>query len=226
MKSWKTDLGAATLWGLGFLENGREVPVSYHDIECDTVAAEAALNALRVPADGNILLVSTLPGIAHVWPFAVASARGSRAVYFADATAFDANRTEMFTRRINIDTIVGINADVMRGLSEMGDPYDVLKRARVVAADADLVDDLRAHGVNAVSWMLLGPAVAMECINGAVHYDGSQWSLSSDKDGLVVTAGRERALAGATFVTGIPATLSNDSCACGRSTGVILGGAR
>lgn len=225
MKTWTTSLGAAALWGVGFLDNGREVPVSYHDIDSDAVAAEAALNALDVPADANILLISTLPGIATVWPFAVASARGSRAVYFADATAFDANRTEMFTRRIDIDTIVGVNDEVMKGLREMGDVYEVLKRARVVAAEADLVDDLREQGVNAVRWLPLGPAIAIDCSQGTLHYDDAQWSLGTDALGLIVSASPQRAVAGAVFETGIVGMPSDAACFCGRRAQVLLGGA-
>ena len=225
MKTWTTTLGAAALWGVGFLDDGREVPVSYHDIDRDAVAADAALHALDVPADANLLLVSTLPGIATVWPYAVASARGSRAVFFADATAFDANRTEMFTRRIEIDTILGLNGAVLKGLGELGDPYDVLRRARVVAADHELVEDLREHGVNAVSWLTLGPATAIECSQGVLHYDDSQWSVRAGANGLVVCGGPQRAVAGAAFETGVLGTPCEDrSCACGRGAQILLGG--
>lgn len=215
MHTWMTSTGAAGLWGVGFLPDGHEIPVSYHDIEQDTLAAGAALDALGVPADANILLLSTLPGVATVWPFAAAAARGSRAVYFADATTFDANRTEMFTRRLDIDAILGVTQAVVDGLTELGDPYAVLARARIVAAEPTLVPTLQAHGVNAVTWLTLGPALALECAHGSLHVDPLQWEVTPHPHGLSVTPAPTRATAPATFETPVLGAPDPVSCPCG-----------
>lgn len=212
------------LWGVGFLDDGTELPISYRDIDQDAIAAEAALAALEVPVDANLLLLSTLPNIGTVWPFAVASARGSRAVYFADATAFDASRTEMFTRRLNIDAILGVSEAVVAGLGEAGSAPKVLQRARVVAADPALVAGLRAQGVNAVRWLRLGPAIAIDCSYGILHYDESEWTLHSEGRQLLIRANSKRAVGDRTFVIGISARAGQSDCPCGRTADLTLDG--
>jgi hypothetical protein len=210
-------LQGAEPWGIATYGDGVPYPLSYADVERDTEGAVRALGALEVGAGDTVLVVSRLEEGGHFWPFNAAVAQLGMLGLCADATLFDAARTEMLLRRFDVKVAVGVNRAVIDGLELAGfTPASVFGRAKLIVARTDAAPLIAAMGVPVRRWQQLGPTYAMDCSLGRLHVDTAQWDVSVDRDELVVRARQERAVGADPIATGVAGTVDKDGCSCSR----------
>ena len=217
-----TVIDPATLWGIGSFQIGDEIvtyPVSKEDHDRDIATAIKAVASLGVGEGDRVLVLSMLSQAAQYGPVQIALLVGKVQFSLADASRFDAFRTAMFLRAMHYDAVVGINADVLDGLDDLGHSYrDVFDDVPVLAARAGAYERLRAAGLAPRWWLDLGPAIAVECDNRAgAHVDSDQWAVETDKGMLLITATHPRAAAVDRLRTGVRGAVVTDACACGRA---------
>jgi hypothetical protein len=135
----------------------------------------------------------------------------------ADASPFDAGRVESIIRQFNPAAVVGINRAVLDGLASLGHDAGALLANRRVWARPDAWVQLRAvPGLNLYRWLEVGPAIAMECGEGAgAHIDSMEWRVESDAGELVLSSRLPRCLSFDRYRTGIRASLLTATCSCG-----------
>lgn len=135
----------------------------------------------------------------------------------ADASAFDAPRTESILRRFDIAAVIGLNAAVLDGLQAAGHDIRTLFANRWVWARPDAFDRLRdVPGIRLRRWIEAGPAVAMECAMGdGAHIDRLEWQASVMDDELVLASRLWRSLDFDGYRTGLRVRLLPGGCACG-----------
>jgi hypothetical protein len=120
---------------------------------------------------------------------------------------------------MHYDAVVGINADVLDGLDDLGHPYGgVFDGVGVLAARAGAYERLRDAGLSPRWWLDLGPAIAVECAEHAgAHLDADEWAVESDGGDVLLSARHERAASIDRLRTGVRGDVVTDVCACGRA---------
>jgi hypothetical protein len=135
----------------------------------------------------------------------------------ADASPFDAARVESIIRQFNPAAVVGINRAILDGLASLGHDAGALLANRRVWARPDAWAQLQAvPGLKLYRWLEVGPAIAMECGEGAgAHIDSIEWQVDVDQGELVLSSRLQRCLAFNRYRTGVRATLLPGTCSCG-----------
>lgn len=209
------------LWAVGSFHVGDEVrtyPVSKADHGRDIATTGKALKSLGVHDATRVLVLSMLSESAQYWPVQIGLLMSQAQFSLADASRFDAFRTEMFLRAMHYDVVVGLNADVLDGLDDLGHDYgEVFGSVSVVAARAGAYERLRSAGLSPRWWLHVGPTIAAECeaLEGA-HVDGDEWAVESDGGEVLLTARQSRATPIDRLATGVRAEIVTGQCACGR----------
>ena len=175
-------------------------------------------------APGSIVLdISVTQEVVQFAPFE----RALQSIGFyginADLSPYDAGRVESIVRQFDPVAICGIGAETLEGLKMLGlDPAKVLA-GRVVWARPDAYAAVAAlEGVIARRCALLGPALALECADGGLHYDGQEWIVSKAGGALSVTSRTLRASPLHAFDTGLAGTVSDRPCVCGNRDPFVL----
>lgn len=213
------------VWGVGrlVLGDGTVVPwpVSQADIEDETASMAEHLRALDVGPGDLVLFVSLLSQAIHVFPWEQAAGVVGARYSSADATPFDAFRTAALTRQLGPKAVVGINADVVAGLAELG--HDLAELfggvSTVVASDDGAAATLSAAGLTPRRWRHVGPTSALDCAERAgVHVDGERWRVESDDEGRVLLTSLVPRLTPCDRLdTGVRGDVVHRSCSCGRA---------
>ena len=218
----------APLWAIGSFRVGDDMvtyPVSKDDNGRDIGGAAKALRSLGVGSHSRVLVVSMLSNAAQYWPVQIGLLMSQAQFSLADASRYDAFRTNMFLRAMHYDVVLGVNDDVLDGLDdlELGYPA-VFADVPIVAADAGAHTRLRAAGLDPWWWLHLGPATAVECeAREGAHIDGREWAVEVGDDGeLLVSARNERAATVERQRTGIDGTILTTPCPCGRDDARIV----
>jgi hypothetical protein len=206
------------LWGWGRFGDEQLLPLSFDDIRRDAMAARAGLRSLALPSDAKVVVVSTVSEFGHFWPVLQAAHDLGYVTSTADATPYDAGRTEMFCRLLSPSSVIGLDDAVLDGLEASGlDPGSVFARVSRVVARGQAVNRLRDAGVGALRWVALGPTTAMDCRHGHLHYDRRQWRVESEGGRLVLSSTMGRAYPVDHLDTGLRGTVSARACPCTRS---------
>lgn len=135
----------------------------------------------------------------------------------AEAMGWDANRTLVFARELDLHGVIGLPKEVAERLGDDAVLRELFGATRVVLARPDAVPLLRSAGIPAGVISFLGPALAIECRGKAgAHVDAAEWSVGSH-DGLIWLApaavGRCRGL-GRTVLP-VRGTVETEPCPCG-----------
>jgi hypothetical protein len=212
---------ARELWGIGQFRSAGEsvpLPVSYDDVAQDTDSARKTLASLGVGRGHHVLFTSLLSESATFWPFQQAVLSVGGIVSCAEATPFDAFRTEMFARRLPLETVLGLNADVLDGLAALGRASEqVFARVPIIVARSLAYERLRDAGLRPYLWLPLGPAVAVECrVRAGAHVDSGVWQAESAGGEIVLSSRVPRAFTVDGLRTGVRAEVATDPCPCGR----------
>ncbi len=201
------------VWGIGRVVVDDEIipwPVSEADVDDETEVATAHLRALGLQADELVLIVSLLSQAIHVAPFERAAGKVGALYSSADASRFDAFRTDSLIRQLGPTVVLGVDTAVLDGLDDLDlDPGAVFAPVRaVVAADADAYRRLGAAGLRPGRWLRLGPLSAIALPgDDELTYDASRWQVDASDGRLVVTNLVERLTPCEGFATGVTGTV-------------------
>lgn len=209
------------LWAVGSFRVGDGIltyPVSKADHGRDIATTAKALKSLGVYDATRVLVLAMLSESAQYWPVQIGLLMSQAQFSLADASRFDAFRTEMFLRAMHYDVVVGLNTDVLDGLDDLGHNYrDVFGSVPVVAARAGAYERLRDAGLVPRWWLHVGPTIAVECdaLDGA-HVDSDEWDVEDDGGEVLLTARQPRATEIDRLRTGVHAEIVTGQCPCGR----------
>lgn len=209
------------IWGVGRLG-----AVSTDDVARDIGSAAKALRSLGLARGSRALVLSRMSEGPQYFPFLAALLAIGAQLSLAEATRFDAYRTSLFLRRVRYDAALGVDADVLEGLADLGaEPAGAFAGVPVVAARAGAYERLRAAGMRPRLWLHLGPTIAVECDRAAgAHVDADEWEVETRGGEVVVTALRSRAVSSRSLRTGLFGSVTTEPCGCGRPGPRILPG--
>jgi len=200
---------APHVWGVGRVVVGDEVvpwAVSAADIADETEIAAAHHRALGLGDGDLVLVVALLSQAIHAVPLEQGAGRVGALYSSADATRFDAFRTASLVRQLRAKVVIGIDAEVVAGLDDLGrDVAEVFAPvAAVVAADAEAHDRLRGAGLPTGRWLRLGPTSAISAPGDeALSYDADRWQVDEIAGELVLTNLADRLTPCDGFRTGV-----------------------
>ena len=184
------------LWAIAAYEADGRVPwpVSHTEIERAMGGAMGTLADLGANAGAHVLWCSVLSESAHFWPLMIGTMIGGGVFSLADATRADALRVAMFARRLHLQSVFGVNEEILDGLDDLGRSYrEVFDGVEVVGARPGAYERLAAAGLTPHWFVLCGPAVAIATEpGGPARVDASEWSLAADGDRILVTSRQPR----------------------------------
>jgi hypothetical protein len=189
------------LWGVGQYTDGAGTRAAWEvgndEMNRAIGAAPGVLTELGVGRGDRVLFASMLSEAAHFWPLIVGTMLAGAQLSCADATSGEAVRVRMFTRLIDYRCVLGVTADILDGLDELGTPYaDVFGAIPVVAARPGAAARLAAAGLRPYDFVLAGPAVAVATEPGGPAWvDAGEWDLGTDAGHVTVTSKLPRATA-------------------------------
>jgi len=209
----------ARLWAIG-RDHHDGVPadfeVSWDDWRRDTAWAQTVLARHGVGRGTPVLIVGGMEESPWFDPFEHAVVNLGGHYSLGETHAFDAFRSAIYARSLDIEVIFGINRPVAEGFGDA--LVETLARARVILARPDTVPVLSAAGLSAAIVTRVGPALAVECAPGSgAHINGSEWSVDADAGELLLTTVGPRAHALDHARVAVRGTIRTDTCPCGRT---------
>ncbi|UGQ11235.1 hypothetical protein LO772_31280 [Yinghuangia sp. ASG 101] len=197
--------------------------ITWADLDRDAAWAEHRLKDLGLGTGDTVLL--TFSGFEGPWlrPLIDASRRIGMTYGIAEAMGWDHGRTRVFQRQLDLKAVIGLSAATVEGLATTAALDDVFRDVPVVLARPDAARVLRAAGVAAGVFALLGPALALECAQRqGAHVDATQWQLSEESDGLAIRGVGERTAGRGRIVVPGKARIVTEPCACGSGDPRVL----
>ena len=197
--------------------------VTLDELDRSAFALVRVLRTFAFPAGSTVLDISVTQEVVQFAPFE----RALQSVGFyginADLSPYDAGRVESIARQFDPVAICGVGSETLEGLKMFGlDPARVLA-GRVVWARPDAYPAVSGmEGVIARRCALLGPALALECAEGGLHFDGQEWVVSQAGDTLAVASRTVRATPLPPFDTGLRGIVSDRPCTCGNRDPFVL----
>jgi hypothetical protein len=207
------------LWAIG-RDHQDGVPddfeVNWDDWRRDTVWAETMLARHGVGRGTPVLIVGGMEESPWFDPFEHAVLNLGGHYCLGETHAFDAFRSALYARCLDVEVIVGINRAVVEGF---GDKLrETLGHARVILARPDTMPLFNAAGLTAAIITRVGPALAVECAPGfGTHINGSEWSVDEAGGELLLTTVGPRAHVLDHARVSVRGTIRTDACACGRA---------
>ncbi|MDQ1425778.1 MAG: hypothetical protein QOD72_3276 [Acidimicrobiaceae bacterium] len=204
------------MWGVGWLASDSIPDATYvitnAEIEHYTDEAERTLAEFGVTTDELIVVVSLGHEAAQLAPFERAALRMGAVAANADGVPGDAFRLSLYLQHFAPALVVGLNAELVQGLDKFPDAVEALRQTTVLARPA-AAKLLAERGLDVYEFLLLGPAVAVECrLRAGAHLNADSWTPSVTDGGLVVESVRD----GRRVATEMRGFVLRDPCACGR----------
>ena len=207
------------IWGIAryYVEgNPVDFPVGWQELERATEWATQMLAHYELGRGSNVLLVSA--GYEAPWTTALMDAARRLGATFScsEVWGWDARRTEMFSRRLPLSMVVGLTAEVVAGLEDFGGPAQVLGPVPHLLARPDAVTPLRQAGLDPGQFVILGPAIGLECRErSGAHVDVREWSVRSVDGQLRLSSVAPRAKQVTDAPLGVAGTVDTTPCPCG-----------
>lgn len=210
-----------------YLEGGQAhfLPVSEAEILRAAAAYQKILRGLDIQPGRFLLIASMLEETVQFSPLEQAAGGLGIKLLNTDATAFEAGRFEAAVRHFDIAVVVGLTADLVDRLNEMGHAPARLLAGKTVWARPGAYDRLSGTpDIRLLHWLELGPTIAVEChVAQGAHLDSREWSLSERNGEIRLTSLLPRLVPFANFpVTAIKGRVERSPCACGLSWPRIL----
>jgi len=206
---------------VGRFSDGRKVhflPLSDTEIERTSWFYRRILTTYTLPYRSVVLVISKFEDAALVIPLERALVTDGFIPCNAEATGFDAARTESFLRRLNPPLVFGLNMAVVAGLEALGHSPEQLLAGRIVwVRDEDAYRRLAGcPGITLRRWQEVGPAPGIECMGGeGLHLHDLEWLVTEDDGWISVTSKLNRALTFERQATGVRGRVVNTVCRCG-----------
>jgi hypothetical protein len=197
-------------------------PVRYDELERLSIAIARLLRSFNFAPGSVILTISLVPEIVQFAPFEKAVQILGHFGINAESTNYDAGRIESIVRQFDTPAICGIGAASLEGLAMFGHDPATVFAGRTVWARPDAYAAVKAMaGVDARRIVVLGPAVALECAHGGLHYDDRDWLLA-EKDGRLHLSSRLPRITPVDDVdTGVSGRIAATACTCGTKEACI-----
>src|SRR5690606_19882950 len=161
--------------GRYFLADGSPCTLPFSRAEFDRAqrAVQQCLGTFHFRTGDQVLVLSLFDECCHFGPIEHALNPFGRVLLSADASFYDAGRTESCLRRFAVTAVIGIDGEVLNGLEANGHDVGQLLGDKVVWARPDAYLRLvELQGFQLRRWFELGPAMAMECVAAAgAHVD-------------------------------------------------------
>jgi hypothetical protein len=148
-----------------------------------------------VQSGSVVCLVSSGQHAAWTVPLAEGVRRLGGTVAFCDAWVWDANRLRTFVDRLDVHTVIGLNAVMARALDETVGLAAALSRAAHVLPRQDAVALVEAANAVAVGcFEMIGPAPALQLPGDAgLRHDTTEWDITDTGGTLTITTRGPRA---------------------------------
>lgn len=199
--------------------DGEKVSLAFSLTEADRSrrAILRVLNTFHFRTGANILITSLFDECAQMMPLERAIMTYGMVAASADSTPWDAKRVESIVRMFSLSAAAGISADVLDGLAQLGFKPEVLFDGIKIWARPDAYDRLKAFpNLEVYRWLELGPAVAVECSQGAgAHIDRYEWDIEEVDGEVVLTNRLNRCVDFKNYHTGLKAKVHKGGCDCG-----------
>lgn len=201
--------------------DGQLIPLPYSSIETERArrAISKVLSTFHFRTGSNIMLTAQFHEGAQLTPVERAVMSYGMVAVSADSSPYDAKRVESIARRFKLAGVVGINADVLSGLEQMGHKPEDIFANMIVWARNDAYDQLNAIASLQVFRLIeVGPTIAMECASGAgAHIDRFEWHVETINDDIVITNRLDRCEAFNQYRTGLKGRVIHEACQCGNA---------
>ncbi len=180
-------------------------PLSRRDIECDSEWALRVYGWLDLEAGQPVHLIGDGADEVSWWPFENAAIRRRIPWIQAEASAFDAARTDMVLRRFRLQAVLGLSLPVLEHLQALDrDLPQLLSTMRAIVATPAAAALLRTLGIPAWRQIQLGPIFAFEAADGGgARYDHSEWRVDARDGELMLSSMNSRAAPFAQIGTGV-----------------------
>lgn len=201
------------------------LPASDDDLLKAKLMARKMFETLPLRPGSVALFISLHDEVVHIWPLEYAANDLGMTVMNCDANIYEGGRMESVIRRFDVSLIIGVNGAILDSLVAAGFDPAALFAGKTVWARGDAYDRLSpASDYRLLRFEKLGPAVGMECSEGAgLHVDSAEWTLSQNADGTIaVTCRMTRADIFRGVPTAIVGHIENQPCACGSETPRIV----
>lgn len=165
-----------------------EYELSNDDIARDTAWAAGLLGRTGL-GPGTVLLAIGGPfQMPWLAPFIRAATGAGATIAHADRWGWDARRSEMFVRRLPVQVVLGMTADIAQSLSASG-LVATFEQVPHLLAHPDAVGTLTAAGLNPGTFAWVGPVSAVSLAgDGPLRYNADEWRLDTDADGGIVVS--------------------------------------
>lgn len=199
-------------------------PLSRRDIERDTAWALSIYDRLGLQAGTTIHLIGDGAHEVSWWPFENAAMQRRIPWIQAEASAFDAARTDMVLRRFRLQAVIGISEAILDTLLALGrDPQTLLQAPQVVVATPGAARRLAAIGIRCWQLIQLGPIFAFEPPEGGgARYDESEWRVDARDGELMLSTMQDRAAPFAQIGTGLRGRVETVAIAQGHERRIFL----
>ncbi len=194
-----------------------------HEIDRGAFALSRVIRTYRFPAGSNVLTISMVPEIIQYGAFERAVQMLGLYGVNADDSPFDAGRVESIVRQFAPVAICGVAKSTLDGLRMLGhDPAAVLA-GRVVWARPDAYDEVKAMaGIDCRRVASIGPALALECRHGGLHYCSRDWTITDPAGQLHITSRTDRIEPVDNLASGHAGRVAETACGCGTRDGSVV----
>lgn len=180
-------------------------PLSRRDVERDTAWALRVYGWLGLQAGTTIHLIGDGSQEISFWPFENAAMRLGIPWIQAEASAFDAARSDMVLRRFRLQAVIGISEPILDLLESLDrDVHALLSTPSVVVATPGAAARLAKIGIACWRMLNVGPILAFEPPQGGgARFDESEWRIDVRHGELMLSTVHDRAAPFANLGTGI-----------------------
>ena len=193
------------------------------EIDRGAFAIVRVLRSFRFAPGSTILTISTVPEIVQYGVFERAVQMLGMLGINADDSPFDAGRVESISRQFRPAAICGVSAATIEGLRALGhDPAECVGGRTVWARPDAYVAVAALPGVDARRVVSIGPAFALECAHGSVHYDAREWLIRAVDGTLRISSRHLRAQHVQDFDSRIPGDVATPPCPCCIKDGAVV----
>jgi hypothetical protein len=204
------------------------LPFSALELERSRRAMVRVLSTFHFRTGSNVLVTALMDQAAQLMGAERAVMSYGMVVVSADSSPYDAGRVESILRRFDLVAAIGICGATLDGLEKMGHDPVRLFADMVVWARPDAYERLAGKpGMKVFRWMEVGPAVALECREGAgAHIDRFEWTVDEIDGEVVLTSRLERSREFEQARTGVRGHVVHGVCKCGNpDPRIVTGGA-
>jgi hypothetical protein len=201
-------------WMVGCVRTGKLTfphPLTLRDINADAAFAESMFERMGIRTGATVLFTSGSSEYGQFWPYEQALDSMGACVAVAENLVFDAGRSEMFMRRLNVDLAFGIGEEILDGMQMMElDPATAFGLAGKICARTGAADRLDQLGFKPWRLVDFGPTFGFVSPDGESFYDRNEWLIEAPEDEVLISARAARGNPFIRFPTGLLATIDDD----------------